>query len=113
MPFLEEALTVLLNAEKEALRKKGEARAEAEEILERARRDFQKEREARLRAVREQAQAVIEVAEQATGREVGQIVRLGQQEMDEMTRRFQTHAQEVVEAVVEETAEEYVRRGVR
>jgi hypothetical protein len=30
-----------------------------------------------------------------------------------MTRRFQTHAQEVVEAVVKETAEEYVRRGVR
>jgi vacuolar-type H+-ATPase subunit H len=101
MPFLEEALTVLLNAEKEALRKKGEARAEAEEILERARRDFQKER------------AVVEAAEQAAGTEVRQIVRLAQQETDEMTRRFQTHAQEVVEAVVEETAEEYVRRGVR
>lgn len=113
MPFLEEALTALLNAEKEALRKKEEARAEAEEILERARRDFQKEREVRLRAVRKQAQAVIEVAEQATGREVGQIVRLGQQEMDEMTRRFQAHADEVVAAIAEDTAEEYLRRSVR
>jgi hypothetical protein len=30
-----------------------------------------------------------------------------------MTRRFQAHADEVVAAIAEETAEEYLRRGVR
>lgn len=113
MPFLQEALTVLLNAEKEAARKKEEARAEAEEILESTRREFQKERDARLKAVREQAQALIDSAETATDTEVRQVVRLGQQEIDEMAGRFHAHAIEVVQAIAKETADEYVRRGIR
>jgi hypothetical protein len=63
--------------------------------------------------VREQAQALIDSAETATDTEVRQVVRLGQQETDEMAGRFHAHAIEVVQAIAKETADEYVRRGIR
>lgn len=113
MSSLQEFLTLLLGAESEARRKKEEARTQAEEIIAGTRLDFQQEREARLANVRDQARALIEASEKNTEAEIRQIRSLEKQETEGMAGRFQAHVKNVVKAIVEETAEEYIRKGTR
>ncbi len=113
MSSLQEFLTLLLGAESEARRKTEEARIQAEEVITRARQDFQQEREARLAAVRDQAKTLIDAAEKSTEAEIRQIQFQEQQETEGMAGRFKAHVGDVVATIAEETAAEYIRKGTR
>lgn len=111
MSSLQEFLALLLGAESEARRKTEEARIQAEDVLSKARQDFQQEREARLAAVRDQAKILIETAEKSTEAEIRQIQSLEQQETEGMAGRFKAHVGDVVGTIAEETAAEFLRKG--
>ncbi|MDO9508667.1 MAG: ATPase [Thermovirgaceae bacterium] len=113
MSSLQEFLTLLLGAESEARRKTEDARTQAEEILTRARQDFQQEREARLATVRDQAKTLIEAAEKSTEAEIRQIQSMERQEAEGMAGRFRTHAADAVGTIIEETAADLIRKGTR
>lgn len=113
MSSLQEFLTLLLGAESEARRKTEEARIQTENVLTKARQDFQQEREARLAAVRDQAKTLIEATEKSTEAEIRQIQSQEQHETEGMAERFKTHVGDVVKTIVEETAAEFIRKGTR
>ncbi|GAB6281134.1 MAG: hypothetical protein STSR0007_13030 [Thermovirga sp.] len=113
MSSLQEFLTLLLGAEGEARRRAEEARIQTEEVIAKARQDFQQEREARLAAVRDQAKTLIEAAEKSTEAEIRQIQSQERQETEGMAVRFKTHVGNVVETIAEETAAAFIRKGTR
>jgi len=113
MSPLQEFLALLLGSESEARRKEEEARMQAEDILALARQDFQREREARLEAVRDQAKAIIEASGKTTEAEIRQIQSLEEQESEGMAGRFQAHSRGVIDALIEETAAGFIRKGIR
>lgn len=113
MSSLQEVLTLLLGAESEARRKTEEARVEAEGILTGTRQAFQREREDRIASARDQAGALIESSEKTADAEARQILAMGQQETRSIAERFESHARDIVHALVDETALQYLRKGIR
>ncbi|HQF91943.1 MAG TPA: ATPase, partial [Synergistaceae bacterium] len=96
MAALQEVLAVLLGAEGEARSEIEESRNEAERVVRRAKDAFSQERERRLAAAREQAKAVLDLARSAADAEGGQILQMGQQDLDRMRERFDENVQGLV-----------------
>jgi len=108
---LQEVLAVLLGAEGEARSEIEESRNEAERVVRRAKDAFSQERERRLAAAREQAKAVLDLARSAADAEGGQILQMGQQDLDRMRERFDENVQGLVATLVAEVAESYRRKA--
>jgi len=108
---LQEVLAVLLGAEGEARSEIEESRNEAERVVRRAKDAFSQERERRLAAAREQAKAVLDLARPAADAEGGQILQMGQQDLDRMRERFDENVQGLVATLVAEVAESYRRKA--
>lgn len=108
---LKEILTQLLGAEHEANRVIEESQKEASGILQSVRDDFAGEREDRLRSAHEQAKATVETARNAGAAEASQILAMGEDERKKMNLRFNEKANQVVEDLVNEIAQEYSRQG--
>ncbi len=105
MSTLQEALVVLLGAESEGVREVQEARVQAEALLKETRERMAREAETRLQAARKKAGAILESARAAADEEARSITEQARSERERMERRFREIAGEVVDSLVQESAE--------
>ncbi len=109
MPALEENLAVLLGAETEGRRRVEEAKAEAERIVEEAKRKFAAEAERRRNEARDQARTILETSKAAADAESQQLLDQGKSDRERMRRRFDENAAGVAEALAAEFVERLLR----
>lgn len=110
MSTLHEVLAVLLGAESEAKRIVAESKNESDTLLRSAQERFAGERANRMASAREQAKSVMDTALNAAKTEAQQISDLGREERGRMQKRFEENVDPVIETMLSEIAESYLKK---
>lgn len=110
MSTLHEVLAVLLGAESEAKRIVSDSKNESDSILRSAQEKFAGERTNQMASAREQAKSVMDTALNAAKTEAQQIADLGKEERARMQRRFEENVEPVINSMVSEIAENYIKK---
>lgn len=111
MSSLQEVLAVLLGAESEAKRIVGDTKSESDSLLHSAQAKFAQERVNQIASAREQAKEIMTTALNSAKTESEQIAQMGREEMERTQKRFDENVSTVIDSLVSETANNYLRKG--
>ena len=111
MSALQEVLTVLLGAESEAKRIVSDAKSESLGVIKTTQEIFIPDRESKMLMAREQAKSLMANALASAQTEARQILDLGREERERVSRRFDENADAVISAVLAETVEHILSGG--
>lgn len=111
MSALQEVLAVLLGAEAEAQRIVEDAKNESAGVIRTTQDIFMPDREVKMSAAREQAKSVMANALASAETEAKQILDLGKEERERVSKRFTENVDTVVAAVLAETVERILAGG--
>ncbi|MDR1915185.1 MAG: hypothetical protein LBQ58_01250 [Synergistaceae bacterium] len=105
MSALQEVLTVLLGAEGEAKRIVEDAKSESAGVIRTTQEIFTPDRESKMASAREQAKSLMANALASAQTEAKQILDLGKEERDRVSKRFEENVDTVIAAVLAETVD--------
>ena len=111
MSALQEVLTVLLGAESEAKRIVSDAKSESLGVIKTTQEIFIPDRESKMLMAREQAKSLMANALISAQTEARQILDLGREERERVSRRFDENADTVIATVLAETVEKVLSGG--
>jgi vacuolar-type H+-ATPase subunit H len=108
---LSEVFSSLLQAEDQAAEYVSDAKNEAERLHRKARMDFEDKRKTALDVAHGNARATVDGARIRGDKEAIEILALGESERNKITELFEKNVDELMAALANETAEEYVTRA--
>ena len=111
MSALQEVLTVLLGADSEGKRIVSDAKSESLGVIKTTQEIFIPDRESKIKMAREQAKSLMANALTSAQTEARQILDLGREERERVSRRFDENADAVIAAVLAETVEKILSGG--